>query len=111
MGSWKDLLTDDERSGDKYLRSCDEGRQDAAGPVVGEFRQVTQCPHLGVQRGEARHPLRATGSAGQEPWELSAHRAWSSEAEAVSRWVISSSRIPWASNWRIAAMRLTSVGW
>src|SRR5450756_1186099 len=52
MGSREDLLTDDERGGHEYLCSRYKGRQDAAGPVVGELRQVTQSPHLGVQRGE-----------------------------------------------------------
>ena len=108
MGSWNDLLTDDERGGYEGRRSRYKGGQDAEGPLVGDVRQVTQGSHLGVQRCEV--PLRATGSAGQELSELSAQRVWSTGAEAVSRWVISSSRIPWASNWRIAAMRLASVG-
>ena len=49
MGSWKDLLTDDERGGYEGRRSRDKGREDVAGPVVGDVRQVTQGSHLGVQ--------------------------------------------------------------
>jgi hypothetical protein len=57
MGCWKDLLTDDERGGYEGRRSRYKGRQDAAGPVVGDVRQVTQGSHLGVQRGEV--PLKS----------------------------------------------------
>ena len=52
MGCWKDLLTDDERGGYEGRRPRYKGRQDATRPVVGDVRQVTQGPHLGVQRGE-----------------------------------------------------------
>jgi len=60
MGCWKDLLTDDERGGYEGRRPRYKGRQDATRPVVGDVRQVTQGPHLGVQR------------AGQELSEVSA---------------------------------------
>jgi len=52
VGSWEDLLTHYEGGGHEHLRSRDEARQDAAGLVVGDLRQITQGPHLCVQRGE-----------------------------------------------------------
>src|SRR5665811_2180494 len=49
VGSWEDLLTENERGSHEHLRSRDEGPQDAAGPVVGDLRQVTHGSHVCVQ--------------------------------------------------------------